>query len=225
MELKLHLNQVFFINSLVISSNFCYYKNKNIEHTFDLKELFMLEKMPNYNQIAAILPRYTSAGDTTTIITTDGQEMSTKTQIRTILRRLAHSRSKDLIALRQNTTRATGRRVLQPLPLAPGLVLCPVKTRIPRITGDTSTGYINYHAVTGVAENSLVAYQAIVSLAGGTNIPVFWTSDTVNKHLQSARLAISHTVQSPDAHPDLMPIAQKLVEIIYDILVLKHKKE
>lgn len=185
----------------------------------------MSEKMPEYKQIAAIIPNYTGAGDTTTIFTTDGKQTCTNTRIRTVLRRLAHSQSIDLTALRQHTTQSTGRNILQPLPIAPGLVLCPVKIRIPRVTGDTSTGYINFHAVTGVAENNLSAYQATVSLTGGTDLPVYWTSRTVKKHLQSARLAISHTTPSFDSHPNLMPIAQKLVEIIYDILVLKANKE
>jgi hypothetical protein len=193
---------------------------------FDKKESIMLKKLPVCTHIAAIVPLYTQAGDRTAIITTDGTSTSTATTVRTVLRRLAHSRSTDLTALRHHTTLATGRRILQPLPLAPGLVLCPVKTRIPKVTGDTSTGYINYHAVTGVAETALSSsYQSIVKLTGGTDIPVYWTCDTVKKHLQSAKLAISHTIQSTDSHPDLMPIAQKLVEIIYDILVLKHGKE
>lgn len=185
----------------------------------------MPKNLPIFNHIAAIIPLYTMAGDTTAIITTDGKSTSTTTSVRTVLRRLAHSRSTDLTALRHHTTLATGRSILQPLPIAPGLVLCPVKTRIPKVTGDTSTGYVNYHAVTGVTENNLSSYQAIVKLTGGTDIPVFWTCATVKKHLQSAKLAISHTIQNTDSHPDLMPIAQKLVEIIYDILVLKHRKE
>ncbi|MDF2636758.1 MAG: hypothetical protein K0R78_3632 [Pelosinus sp.] len=185
----------------------------------------MPKKLPIFNHIAAIIPLYTQAGDTTTIITTDGKSTSTTTSVRTVLRRLAHSRSTDLTALRHHTTLATGQSILQPLPIAPGLVLCPVKTRIPKVTGDTSTGYINYYAVTGVAENSISSYQSIVKLTGGTDIPVFWTCATVKKHLQSAKLAISHISQSTHSHPDLMPIAQKLVEIIYDILVLKNGKE
>jgi hypothetical protein len=185
----------------------------------------MSEQMSNYGNIAAILPHYTASGDTTTIITTDGKETHTNTRIRTVIRRLAHSRATDLTALRKRTACSTGRSLLQPLPLAPGLVLCPVKIRVPRITGDTSTGYINFHAVKGVAESTALAYQAIVTLTGGTDIPVLWTSETVKKHLQSARLAISQTIQSPESHPDLLPIAQKLVEVIYDILVLKHQKE
>lgn len=185
----------------------------------------MSEQIPSYHHIAAIIPHYTSSGDTTTIITVDGKQTSTNTRIRTVLRRLAHSRAADLTALKQRTASSTGRVILQPLPLAPGLVLCPVKIRIPRVTGDTSTGYVNFHAVKSVAENADFSYQAIVKLTGGTNIPVLWTRDTVKKHLQSARIAISHTTQSPEAHPDLMPIAHKLVEIIYEILVLKHKNE
>ncbi len=184
----------------------------------------MLKKLPIFNHIAAILPHYTSEGDTTTIITTDGKQTSTAASIRTVLRRLAHSRAMDLTALRQHTLLATGQRILQPLPIAPGLVLCPMKTRIPKVTGDTSTGYINYHAVMGVAEKNCSSYQAVITLTGNTDIPVYWTSTTVKKHLQSAKLAMSCTAQSPDSHPDLMPIAQKLVEIIYDILVLKHGK-
>lgn len=60
----------------------------------------MSEQMPRYDQIAAIIPCYTTLGDTTAIITTNGNQRATNTRIRTILNRLARSRATDLTALK-----------------------------------------------------------------------------------------------------------------------------
>jgi len=190
----------------------------------------MTIQLPPHDRIAAILPCYSATGDSTTVITTDGTSRTTGLRLKTIINRLARSRAADLTSLKKNSTYSTQRAILQPLPLTPGLVLCPVKVRTPRIPGDPSTGYINLHAVTGVAKNHNQPYRTTVNLAGGTAVPVLWSTATVNKHLQSARLAMNTTPaystvhESAAAYADIAHIARKLVEVIYDILTLKQSK-
>lgn len=193
----------------------------------------MSEQLPQPERIAAILPCYSQTVDTTKIITTDGISNTTEIHIRTVVRKIALSRATDLVALKKRTASATQRAIFQPLPLTAGLVLCPVKVRTPRVTGDTSTGYINYYAVRGVEKHGKTPYQAIISLAGGVKIPVLWTTATINKHLQDARLALTYTQQYASATgvhegikayaPEIVPIIQKFIEVICDIVAAKQR--
>lgn len=173
------------------------------------------------DSIAAIIPCYTAVGDTTSIITTQGTTETTNTRIRTVITRLARNRATDLIALKKKTICATGHTLLQPLPLAPGLVLCPIKLRTPRVAGDTSTGYINFHAVLGVTSSTRKPYQAIIKLTGGTELFTLWKPSTVKKQLQYAKLALSYTANSPAMNPELTLLSQKLVEVIYALLTVQ----
>ena len=195
----------------------------------------MLSQIPQYNNIAAILPCYQTSGDLTTIITIDGESVTGGLRIRTIIKQLAKSRATDLVALKKHTSHMIDQILLQPLPLEPGLTLFSVKVRKPRLPGDTSTGYINLHAVTDISQNH--AAQTIIKLSGGTHVSALWSVATVKKHMQSARLA---SVYAPHYHhltlpgallkevddtvPNFAPIAQKLVEVIYEIVVLKTRK-
>ncbi|MEN6414800.1 MAG: hypothetical protein ABFC84_18840 [Veillonellales bacterium] len=192
----------------------------------------MSEQIPAPDSIAAILPCYSSTGDATTIITTDGQSRTNATKVHTVIRRIALSRSTDLIALKQHVTRTTQRVILTPLPLSPGLVLCPVKVRRPRIAGDTSTGYVNYHAVNNVQKCSNPPFQSAITLAGGTEIPVLWARATVIRQLQHARLAISDTPaptgitlrESQADYGELIPLIHKLIDIACHFLASKNRR-
>ena len=181
----------------------------------------MFNHHSNYDRIAAIIPSYTATGDTTTIIVTNGSQVVNNTRIRTVIIRLARSRATDLTALKHKAACATERTHLQPLSLAPGLVLCPLKVRIPRVAGDTSIGYINYHAITSVTANYNKPYQSTIKLTGGTDVPILWTPSTVKKHLQQAKLAMSYTAPDSAMRPELTLIAQKQVEVMYDLLVFQ----
>jgi len=174
-----------------------------------------------YERIAAIIPCYTATGDTTTIIATNGSQIANTSRIRTVIQRLARSRATDLTALKRKAACATEHAILQPLSLAPGLVLCPFKVRIPRVSGDTSIGYINFHAVTSITTNHNKPYQSTIKLIGGTELPALWTPNTVKKHLQLARLAMSYTAHDPAMRPELTLIAQKQVEVMYDLLLFQ----
>lgn len=192
----------------------------------------MFQHLARPEHIAAIIPCYSATGDTTKIFTTDGNTNTIAIRIRTIVRQLAASRATDLPALKKHTSYATHSSILQPLPLTTGLVLCPVKVRTPRVAGDTSTGYINYYAVKGVRKAESSPYQSIIELSGGVRLPVLWTVSTVNKHLQNARLAIAYTqpghlagiYENPRVYaPEIIPIIQKFVEVICDIVAAKQR--
>ena len=176
-------------------------------------------------QIAAIVPRYTLSGNITVVMNTDGSQATTSLQTRTLLRRLAYSQAFDLHAVKKRSSVLTQRAILQPLPLSAGLVLFPVKTRIPRIPGDTTTGYVNLHAVSKVCEEEAPPYQSLIHLTGGWKLPVIWSAITVKKHLQEAKLSAAAPLPASGSHPELHMIAQKLVEIFYEILTFKKGQE
>ncbi|SMC39659.1 hypothetical protein [Sporomusa malonica] len=193
----------------------------------------MSQSLPAYTRIAAILPCYSAVGDSTTIISADGSTTTLTSRVRAVIHRLARSRAIDLTALRANTRAATERKNLEPLPLAPGLVLVPVKVRQPRVAGDTTTGYVNFHTVTAVCVSKNKPYQATITLSGKTEIPILWTAATVNRQLALARLAASTALTSqplaanafhetfPGYAPDLLTLAVKLVDVFNEILTMK----
>lgn len=196
----------------------------------------MILTLPAQARIAAIIPRYDSSGDSTAIIATDGSTTNIQSRVRTVIKRLAKNYAIDLAALRARTRAATERKNLAPLPLAPGLILVPVKVRTPRINGDSTTGYINFHAVTTVCANTNRPYQATITLSGKTKIPALWTTATINRQLSLARLAagIAPSLQMPLAvgtfqesfpgyAPELLTLAVKLVDVFNEILSIKQQ--
>jgi len=184
-------------------------------------------RLPAYEHIAAIVPSYSPFGDQSAIISTDGLTSAVDNNVRTLIKRLARSSSTDLPALKARTAKLTNRAILQPLLLAPGLVLVPLKVRKPRVAGDTSTGYVNMHAVTGVKSTANKPYRSTLQLTGGAELPVLWSPATVNKQLQHARLALHHLVLSPEltdspaSYAAIAGIATKIIDVIYDLLNLK----
>lgn len=198
----------------------------------------MTNPLPAPARIAAIVPCYNAAGDNTTVIACDGSSTTLACRVRAVIGRLAKSRAVDLAALRARIRADTERKNLEPLPLAPGLVLVPVKVRKPRVTGDSTTGYVNFHAVTAVCANPNTPYQTTVTLSGKTEIPVIWTTATVNRQLALARLAASTapTLQLPlpagafqesfpGYTPELFSLAVKLVDVFHEIINIKQGSE
>ena len=181
----------------------------------------MDKKLPTSDHIAAIIPCYTATGDTTIIITTNGNQHLLKTHIRTVINRLARRHCIDLVALKQKAKRVTDHALLQPLPLAPGLVLCPIKLRIPRVAGDTSTGYINLHATLTVIAAQNKPFQSIIKLTGGTELPSIWQPSAVKRHLQYARLVLADTASAAQIPTELTLISHKFTELCYALLSLQ----
>lgn len=196
----------------------------------------MLSALPAPRQIAAIIPYYGPAGDSTRIITRDGGLITLTARIRTIIRQLAQSRAVDLAVLKTNARLATARKNLSPLPLAPGLVLAPLKIRRPRISGDITTGYVNIYATAAVKANPHQPYQATIILAGATELPVMWSVATVQRQLALARLAAGALSSGPAPFtgafredyagyaPELLTLAVKLVDVFNEIVCMKQKQ-
>lgn len=185
----------------------------------------MYQPLPIDQEIAALIPCYTATGDSTRVLTASGLTLTLPVRPRAVLNRIA-----DLAALRHITSLKTQRFILQPLPLAPHLLLIPVKVRTPRVTGDTCTGYINYYAVLGAKPCQDPPVHTVLTLTGGHRIGTLWTPVTINRYLQLARLtAYTHTpqyntLQEADTRyaPELLGIAQRLAEVFRDILALKN---
>lgn len=182
-------------------------------------------------QIAAILPCYTASGDGVTLLTKDNRCIETNVSIRTTIRRLARSQATDLTELKRHTARTTGQRILHVLPLAGSLVLFPVKVRVPRIAKDTAIGYINATAVARLEPLGEPPYKSVIILTSGRKVPCLWLTGTVEKYRRAARLlAVART--TPNAFyetaakypPDLLSISHKLIEVFYDILALKNRR-
>ncbi|CUH94452.1 hypothetical protein P22_0518 [Propionispora sp. 2/2-37] len=190
----------------------------------------MLNIPSEAESITAIFPKYTATGDHTVIYLCSGKQLTGKTRVATVIRKLANARAIDLYTLKKQTAAITQRSILQPLPLTPSLILVPVKIRIPRLPGDSSTGYFNYRAVTGVSpgpEDGPPDCKAVIHLTGGLTLPCVWTVRTIKKYMQYACLTACRTPgplrqtlceTSPGYVPDLEPILQKLLEVLGDIL-------
>lgn len=193
----------------------------------------MLNTLPAAESITAIFPEYTTAGDHTVIYLCTGKQLTGKNRVTTIIRKLANARAIDLYTLKKQTAAVTQRSILQPLPLTPGLILVPVKIRTPRLPGDSSTGYFNYRAVTGVSScpaDGPPDCKAVIHLAGGLALPCLWTAATIRKYMQYACLTACQTPgplrqtlyeTTPGYEPDIEPILQKLLEVLGDILQLR----
>ncbi|WP_312562866.1 hypothetical protein [Anaerospora sp.] len=190
----------------------------------------MYHPLPMDQEIAALVPCYTATGDSTQLFTTSGLTLTLPVRPRAVLNRITRRRATDLAALRHITSLKTQRSILQPLPLAPHLLLIPVKVRTPRVTGDTCTGYINYYTVVGAKPCQDPPVHTVLTLTGGHTIGTLWTPVTINRYLQLALLtAYTHTpqynrLQEADTRyaPELLGIAQRLAEVFRDILVLKN---
>lgn len=181
--------------------------------------MIMYEKFPAPHLIAAVLPCYGSQGDITIILTTEGERITTRARMRTVLRRLATKQATDLGELKKLITCATGQAIMQPLPFTLNLALFPVKVRKPRIAGDISIGYINLYAVTEISKNQISG--TTINLSGGAKVSTLWTIATVKKHMQFACLAITQRSINTFSSDSIVPITRKMAEVIQEIFLYK----
>lgn len=148
---------------------------------------------------AALVPFYGSdGGNATKVYTLNGKITEDKRTIRWIIRRIARAYSIDLEALRHNTGNHLSISQGVPLPLAPHLVLVPLKMRRTIGENDGTGGYINYYAVEKVTaindtenkdseeENG---FRSKIILKGGEVIPCLFTLKTLKRRLNTGKLA------------------------------------
>jgi hypothetical protein len=186
-------------------------------------------QMPLANDIAAVLPYYANTQDGTIIITNDEQKICCPHRLRTVLKQIAYELCLDLGTIKKHAAKATGQAILHPLPLGQDVLLVPIKVRIPPWTGQPSIGYVNLYRITAVFDSKAVPYRATIELCGKIELPVIWTSATIKKQLRNARLSLTELPSYPTAprnlqmppKPELRPLAHKLIELMYDILLLK----
>jgi len=141
-------------------------------------------------QIAAILPRYCEDGDTTVILSMEGETICADVLVRSLLNKLSHLFAIDLKELRKRASEISHGHILQPLAFGPNILLCPMKVRHPSVKRDNCTGYINAYAIQSVeaAEQDGEKPHCIVHLTNGLNLDVLLSAETVQHHLQIARL-------------------------------------
>lgn len=137
-------------------------------------------------EISALLPYYTPVGDSSLIYTAAGEKISVAVKIKTVIRQLASRQAIDLYQLKAKTAQLTKCTIWQTLVLAPDLVLVPLKIRKPKISGDATGGYFNFHQIKSTRS---AANGTCVELKSGEKITVLWKTDTVDAHLQRAHLA------------------------------------
>lgn len=141
--------------------------------------------LPTNNEIAAILPIYTASGNSTQLLLTNGEEVFSPFKAATIIRRLAYRQTIDLLALKAKATQITQSTIWQPLVLAPDLVLVPLKTRSPKISGDATGGYINFPHIVSIKS---IEKSTRLHLTGNHFVTSLWKLTTVQMHLRQAHL-------------------------------------
>lgn len=146
--------------------------------------------LPENNQILAIVPVYTDCGEQTIVYTKATRPIVFSMKSSTLIKRLANRQAVDLFYLKASAAKLTKSTLCQPLPLSPELLLVPVKTRKPKASRDSTIGYLNFYEI----EKSLhIANTTFVSFKNGFKLPVLWTKQTVDNHLQKAHLtALAH---------------------------------
>lgn len=146
--------------------------------------------LPENTKIAAIIPEYTESGDQTILFLTDGTKIPINLKVATVVRRLANRQTIDLCSLKNKTAKITKCALWHPLVLAPDLVLVPVKIRKPKISGDVTGGYFNFHHMITVQE---AANSTCIKLIGNHDIYALWKIATVYEHIQRAHFTLLAT--------------------------------
>lgn len=146
--------------------------------------------LPDNSKIAAVVPQYTKHGDQTSIYLTDGTHITTSLKVATIIRHLANRQIIDLSSLKNKTKQITKCTLWHPLVLAPDLVLVPIKMRKPKISGDATGGYINFHHIKTVHE---AMNCTCIKLIGEHEVCALWKITTVHEHIQRAHFTFLAT--------------------------------
>lgn len=150
----------------------------------------MKEMLPKDSEIAALLPEYTSEGDMTRIVLTNGTALVLRRTMRATVSALARRRCKDVTLLRRWAARYTRRRLNNPIAASADLVLVPVKTRRPKIGGDNTMAHINVAVMDPEGTTAQKARRnraAVIALPGGVSVRALWSERTTQAHIGDAR--------------------------------------
>lgn len=96
-----------------------------------------------HEQVIGIVPRYTSSGDATMVLTDQGEELWERRRINAVKRALARCYQLDLREQQRQLREFLKRRKILPFYLSPERVFIPVKVRRARIKNDPCYAYID----------------------------------------------------------------------------------
>lgn len=141
--------------------------------------------------LAALVPFYTQQGGNATLILTDsGGVFEDQRSVKWNLRRLARLFSVDIEVSRRNQREYFHYTQGLPLPLSPGLVLVPLKTRKAVGKNDGCHSYVNPSAVLGLAEGDGGEARSVIVLPGEQRLPCHYTMKTVRKRLRDGIISL-----------------------------------
>ncbi len=144
--------------------------------------------------ISALLPVYAEGvGDTTLLITLEGQKRMIHKKIKSVLKGIVASLSYDIVELRRKYGEILGQKAKIPLPLRHDLVLMPVMVRYPLIQGDETLGYINYRLIEQVIREGK---HCRVLLKNGVEIKLLQSYGTTQKNILNAQLVEKHFMEN-----------------------------
>ncbi|SFQ19151.1 hypothetical protein [Caldicoprobacter faecalis] len=155
-----------------------------------------MRKRENYLEegISALLPVYTEGvGDTTVLITLDGNQRVIHKKIKAVLKGIASSLSYDIVELRRKYGEILGQKVKIPIPLKHDLILMPVVVRQPLVQGDQTFGYINLSCIEEVIKED--KYCTVV-LKNGIDIQLLQSYSTTQKNILNAQLVERHFLEN-----------------------------
>ncbi|NLO81545.1 MAG: hypothetical protein GX094_00550 [Clostridiales bacterium] len=136
--------------------------------------------------VSALLPVYVKGvGDSTLLITSDGEKRMIHRKLKTVIKRLVSQYSYDVVSLHKKYGELISQKYKIPLPLHPNLILIPFKTRKPRIQGDYTYGYVNYKCINKYLPTD--KHSRIV-LDNGFEIPLLQSYYTTRKNILNAAI-------------------------------------
>ena len=146
------------------------------------------EELPKDWEIEAILPVYTSTGDCTKILLSDGKVLVWNIQMKRVLKLLAEDHCKTLALLRGWAAKRTEVKTAAPLAVDTELVLMPFRCRAPRVEGDNTLGCVNVaaHQPAELREAG-TAGSTMIELQDGRKITACWNIKTMRHHWRAAR--------------------------------------
>ncbi|MGZ4031712.1 MAG: hypothetical protein ACXVP5_09125 [Tumebacillaceae bacterium] len=148
-----------------------------------------VEETENFiGELAMLLPVYVEGGgDMTKVVLRAGTSWLDPRPVPAVLRQIARYFGVDLTAVRERYGDILGRKLHVPIPLAPQLVLMPLKMRTPRIQKDGTTGYIATDVVQRVIPD-VESTRCKLEVEGNGRVECLQSSEFAKQQLRNARI-------------------------------------
>ncbi|MBL0385468.1 hypothetical protein JJB07_02300 [Tumebacillus sp. ITR2] len=139
-------------------------------------------------ELALLEPVYVEGGgDRTRVVLADGTQRLDPRTVSVLLKGIARYYGVDLTAVRERYGDILGKRLHVPLPFSSGLVLIPLKMRIPRIAKDGTTGYVVARRIDFIREGATPT-ECRLELQSGDGVTCLQSADFAKQQLRHARI-------------------------------------